>query len=56
MQMHKQVLAHMYEQGLGVTQDLERAFGLYLASAQQGNTGGQYSVGLLYRRGFRHRT
>ena len=42
-------LGRMYEEGIGVKQDKEKAIGYYLEAAKQGNKAAQYKlVGLLY--------
>ncbi len=47
-QMH---LGYLYEQGLGVERDLERALALYRRAAQAGLADAQYQLGLMYELG-----
>jgi TPR repeat protein len=44
-------LAFMYDQGLGVNQDIERARQLYLKSANLGEAQAMYNLGLMYGSG-----
>jgi TPR repeat protein len=45
-------LAHLYEKGQGVQQDLTEAARWYRKAAEQGSADAQYNLGLLYDRGY----
>ena len=44
-------LGHMYDSGLGVSQDYAEAVRWYTRAAEQGNAGAQFNLGILYEYG-----
>ncbi|WAW09869.1 sel1 repeat family protein [Oxalobacter vibrioformis] len=45
------ILAYLYENGLGVKEDAQKAFALYTKSANKGETFSMYSLGVMYEEG-----
>ena len=45
-------LGYIYEMGIGVSADFQEALNWYMKAAEQGDSNGQYNVGMMYRDSF----
>lgn len=45
-------LGYIYENGIGVSADFQEALSWYMKAAEQGDSNGQYNVGMMYRDSF----